>query len=730
MIYTERKKEKFWLLRPFSSEISEDEIQEISTKLNIHPVVTKLLYARGYTSSKEMDAFLSMESERLCNPFDMVDMEKGVLRIAKAIQNSEKITIYGDYDVDGVTSVATLYLYLRYLGANVSYYIPNRTTDGYGVTTAALDLLKEGGTSLVITVDTGITASAEVEYAKTLGIEFVVTDHHECHGEIPDAVAVINPHRPDCPYPFKELAGVGVVFKLLCAYEEKRSGKSRLYAATRIFEEYSDLVAIGTIADVMPIHEENRIIVSYGLRMIDTKRRLGIAALMEAASAQRNENIRTDKRKKQIKVTSGYIGFTLAPRINAAGRIRSATRAVELFLTDNYDEAYKIAQELCDANKDRQNEENQIITDAFDKIEEHGDLDEYPVIVLDADNWHHGVIGIVASRITEKYCRPSILVSFEGGMGKEPSSDDIGKGSGRSIKGLNLVEALAHCQDLLVKFGGHELAAGLSVTRGNLPLFKEMINKFARENLQKDGLLPTIEADLEISFSDLSLELAQYLSILEPYGVGNPVPNFIIRGVTVNEIMPISQGKHTRLSLGDGRVSYTGMFFSVSPQSLDLNVGDSVDILFNIDINEFNGRRSLQLIIKDIRTSEKEREKRKREEDRFSEIWSGATFSQEENIVPTREDFAALYKIILLLKHQNISTLSHRDLINKLSSFAPHLNINYIKLKVMIKVMIEMNIVGIEEDNEIYAFTVRYSTTKTDLEKSGLLRRLRMQQKN
>jgi single-stranded-DNA-specific exonuclease len=257
-----------------------------------------------------------------------------------------------------------------------------------------------------------------------------------------------------------------------------------------------------------------------------------------------------------------------------------------------------------------------------------------------------------------------------------------------------------------------------------------MINKFARENLQKDGLIPTIEADLEISFSDLSIELAQYLSILEPYGVGNPIPNFIIRGVTINEIVPISQGKHTRLSLGDGRVSYTGMFFSVSPESLDLNVGDSADVLFNVDINEFNGRRSLQLIIKDIRLSETEQQKRKSEEDRFAEIWSGMPFSSEENILPSREDFAALYKLILLLKHQNISTVSHRDLINKLSVFSPHMNINYIKLKVMIKVMIEMNIIGIEEEGEIYTFTVRYSTTKTDLERSGLLRRLRLQQKN
>ena len=701
----------------------------MADKLNIHPVVAKLLYIRGLKTTREMDTFLSMESERLCNPFDMKDMELGVLRIAKAIGNREKITIYGDYDVDGVTSVSTLYLYLKSLGADVSYYIPNRTTDGYGVTTGAIDTLAEEGTRLIITVDTGITANVEVEYARTLGIDFVITDHHECRAELPRAVAVINPHRPDCPYPFKELAGVGVVFKLISAYEERRSGKSRIQAATKIFAEYSDLVAIGTIADVMPIHEENRIIVSYGLRMIDTNRRVGLAALIDA-SQTRNDAPRQDHaKKKKLKISSGYIGYTLAPRINAAGRIRSASMAVELFLTNSYDKAYEIAQELCLANKDRQSEENQIIKEAYEMIEKYGDLDENPVIVLDADTWHHGVIGIVASRITEKYCRPSILVSFEGGMGKTPSPDDIGKGSGRSIKGLNLVDALCHCQDALVKFGGHELAAGLSVTRGSLPDFRKKVNAYARENLRADEMVPTLEADLEIGFNELSLELANALSILEPYGVGNPIPTFVMRGVTVNEISSISGGKHTKLSVGDGRASYTAMFFSQSADATGLHVGDSADVLFTIDINEWMGKRSLQLIVKDIRLSDAERHRRQAELDRFEEVWAGGAILPSENFVPTREDFASLYRLILMLSHQGIHRISHRDLQARLALFAPSADVGYVKLRLMIKVITELNLVGVTELEDGYEFSVRFHSSKTDLEKSGLLRRLRSQQK-
>lgn len=721
-----KTKEKAWILKECSDDNSKLEIAKIAEKLNIHPIIAKLLYSRGYTDEESVRMFIGMESEMLCNPFDMKDIDKGIERIHRAIANREKITVYGDYDVDGVTSVCTLYLYLKSKGADIDYYIPNRTGEGYGVSTAALTHLQENGTSLIITVDTGITANEEVDYAKSIGVDFVVTDHHECRADIPSAIAVINPHRPDCSYPFKELAGVGVVFKLISAYEERICGKSRREAALKIFSEYADLVAIGTIADVMPIKSENRIIVSYGLRMIENTERPGIIALIDASTSK--ESQRNERHKKRSKITSGYVGYTLAPRINAAGRIRSAEIAVELFLSKDIHSARAIAEELCRANKERQAEENKIMKEAYEKIEAL-DIENNPVIVLDADNWHHGVIGIVSSRITEKYSRPSILVSFEGNNGASPSPDDIGKGSGRSIKGLNLVDALCHCSDCLVKFGGHELAAGLSVTRASLEEFRTKINEYARANLSGGDMIPTLEADCVIDFKDADIYLAQQLQQLEPYGVGNPIPSFVMRDVYVNEILPISEGKHTKLVLSDGSGTVTAMYFSNSPESLGIYNGDMVDVLFNLDINEWLGRKSVQLIVKDLKLSSSKEDSATSVRARFNEVWNGAPFSAEENILPTRDDFIAVYKFVVASSRVGEDTFTHRNLALKISRLPDAGNIGYIKLKIIIKVLQELNLLGIDEiEEEVYKFTVRYSQ-KTNLEKSNLLRRLRNQQK-
>ena len=387
------KKEKNWLIKSIDSPEYDAAISEIALALGINPIVAKLLYNRGYTTVETAKAFMYMESEMLVDPFLMKDIVNAIDGIWAAIEKGHKITVYGDYDVDGVTSVCTLYLYLKALGADVDYYIPNRAGEGYGVSPAAIDAIKENGTKLIITVDTGTTAVEEVEYAKSLGIDFIITDHHECRSDLPDALAVINPHRPDCEYPFKELAGVGVVFKLICAYEERILGRKRKDAAIAIFSRFADLVAIGTIADVMPIKEENRIIVKYGLSMIEKTDRIGLSALIEAASA-RNDAQRSVQRKKRTKITSGYIGYTLAPRINAAGRIKTASLAVELFLSNDRARAMEIAEELCRTNKERQAEENKIMQEAYEKIEKY-DIEKNPVIVLDADNWHHGVIGLI-----------------------------------------------------------------------------------------------------------------------------------------------------------------------------------------------------------------------------------------------------------------------------------------------------------------------------------------------
>lgn len=726
MLKIKEKKEKNWLIKSTDTQEFNSAVSDIASGLGINPVVAKLLYNRGYTDVASAKAFVYMESEMLMNPFKMKDMDRGIEGIRAAIARGERITVYGDYDVDGVTSVCTLYLYLKSLGAKVDYYIPNRAGEGYGVSTPAIDSIKENGSTLVITVDTGTTAVEEVEYAKSIGVNFIITDHHECRSDLPEALAVINPHRPDCEYPFKELAGVGVVFKLICAYEERVLGKSRIDAAKRIFSLYADLVAIGTIADVMPIKEENRIIVRYGLAMIEKTERIGLAALIEAASAK-NDAQRSAQRKKKVKITSGYIGYTIAPRINAAGRIKEASLAVELFLSNDRTRAREIAEELCQTNKERQAEENKIMQEAYQKIEQY-DIENDPVIVLDADNWHHGVIGIVASRITEKYTRPAILVSFEGNESETPSPDDVGKGSGRSIKGMNLVDALCYCQEHLVKFGGHELAAGLSVTRGELDNFRRLINEYARKNLSEADMVQTVEADCELDFSDVNLGLAKGIQLLEPYGVSNPIPGFVLRGVTVNDITGISEGKHTRLSLGNGRYTLSAMYFSNSPDSLGIYVGDKVDVLFNLDVNEWGGRESAQVIVRDIKPSVTEKERHRSETARFEEIKNGAAFTVEENILPDRDDFAAVYRLIQNLVRMDIDVLKHRDIISRLRSSDPSVHIGYVKLKIIMMVFKELNILSVEDiAPDTYKFKLYYSTTRKKLDKSTLLRRLRSQ---
>lgn len=726
MLKIKEKKEKNWLIKSIDSAEYNSATAEIASGLGINPVVAKLLYNRGYTDCASAKAFVYMESEMLLDPFKMKDIDRGIDGIAAAIRKGEKITVYGDYDVDGVTSVCTLYLYLKSVGARVDYYIPNRAGEGYGVSTQAIDAIKENGTSLIVTVDTGTTAVEEVEYAKSIGINFIITDHHECRSDLPEALAVINPHRPDCEYPFKELAGVGVVFKLICAYEEKILGRSRIEAAKRIFSLYADLVAIGTIADVMPIKDENRIIVRYGLAMIENTKRIGLAALIEAASGK-NDAQRQNQRKKKTKITSGYIGYTIAPRINAAGRIKEASLAVELFLSTDPGRAKEIAEELCATNKERQAEENTIMQEAYEKIEQY-DIEKNPVIVLDADTWHHGVIGIVASRITEKYTRPAILVSFEGNEPDTPRMEHVGKGSGRSIKGMNLVDALCYCQEHLVKFGGHELAAGLSVTRSELDNFRRLINEYALANLTEKDMIQTVEADCELDFGDVNVALAKGIQLLEPYGVSNPIPVFVLRGVTVNDINGISDGKHTRLSLGNGRYTLSAMYFSNSPDSLGVYVGDKVDVMFNLDINEWGGRESAQLIVRDLKPSVTQKEKRLSELERFEEIRCGASFTPDEDILPSREDFAAVYRLIQNSVRSGFDVLKHRDILSRIKNSDEQVSINYAKLKFIIMVFKELNIVFIEDvADETYKFKLHYHTTKANLYKSTLLRRLRSQ---
>lgn len=721
----EIKREKVWEQKyTFGNEERDRQIEKMAQEMSVSPVLAVLLYNRGYQSAQEAEHFLRLEKADFHNPYLLADMDKAVERIFDALERKEKIYIYGDYDVDGVTSVTALYLYLKNLGADVNFKIPKREGEGYGVSCAAVHNMAEQGTSLIITVDTGITAHEEVKYAAQLGIDFVITDHHECHSELPEAYAVVNPHRADCPYPFKDLAGVGVVFKVLCACEIKRfgeSGLSALEAVRSICRQYADLTAVGTIADVMPVIDENRLIVSLGLTQLEKPIRPGLEALLDASSGKKRDE---DSARK---VTSGMIGFGIAPRINAAGRISDASIAVQLLLEQDSQKAEQIAENLCEINRQRQIEENRIAQKAYELIEETVDTEHERVIVLESNDWHPGIIGIVSSRITERYGLPSILVSFCGNVGEENPLDD-GKGSGRSVKGMNLVEALSYCRDLLVKFGGHELAAGLTVKRANLDAFRKKINEYAKQCLSEDIFQIRMEADCELNMSDITMGLAEELTLLEPFGVGNVSPSFIMKNVFVKKITKIGGGKHSRLLLEKDGVCLTALYFGVPEGELGFECGDMIDVLFHVDINDYKNVRSVQLILQDARVAEVFTHALHHQQQRYETIRKGGDFRIDEEVLPNRDDFARVYKILRREFRAGNSIISQKDLMRRINENTQEIPINYIKLKYIIQIMNELKICEITElDHDIYRYQIFFHASKTSIEKSYILKKLKSQ---
>lgn len=716
---------KKWALRSKQGDASVDrDIEQLSADTGLLPIVARILYTRGYRSKQEVQAFLCQESAHFHDPFLLKDMDAAVDRIFQAIERREKIVICGDYDVDGVTSVSLLYLYLSEYGAEVDYYIPSRILEGYGVSKTAIDRQKEKGASLMITVDTGITANHEVLYAKENGIDTVVTDHHECHGDLPLACAVVNPHRPDDTYPFKELAGVGVVFKLICAMELvgcRKKGIPEIDGIRRVCNCYADLVAIGTIADVMPVVDENRLIVTLGMHRIEKTKRLGLRALIDAASGGR------DGVKKKRKINSGFIGFGIAPRMNAAGRVSSASIAVELLLTTEPDRALQLADELCALNVRRQVEENRIAEQAYKSIEKNFDTEHDRVIVLEDDTWQQGIIGIVSSRVTEKYGLPSILISFNGAVQGEPLGTDLGKGSGRSIRGLNLVEALNDSEDLLVRYGGHELAAGLTIQRSNIDAFRKKINRYAAEHLDTDMLCVCLDADCEVSMRDLTMELAVQLERLEPFGISNPVPNFVLSDVCIERILPMSGGKHTKLLLEKDGIGINAVWFGANTASLPFEAADRVDVLFQLNINEFQNTTSLQMIVQDIRLSASYIAEYDAQKKRYEEICGGADFCEEEQILPSRDDMATVYTV-LRREYRNGRTAFTTRCMLGLSRVNGCESMTYAKLKFILRIMQEMKICGVSEPlPDSYLLEFYFHSTKINIEKSSILRKLKAQ---
>ncbi len=566
-------KKKKWVL--MSKEHRAEDVLKISRELNLPPVIATIILNRGIS---EPDSFISPTEDALLDPFLMKGMEKAAERILSALEKSEKIAIYGDYDVDGITSTAIMVRFLRSHKADVMYYIPDRLEEGYGINKNAIDKIADSGVSLLITVDCGITAVGEIEYAKTKGIDTIITDHHECKDEIPDAYCLLNPKQPDCMYPFKKLAGVGVAFKLLQALTLKMRFHMR-----ELIEEYVDLVAIGTVADVMPLVGENRIIVKKGLELLSYTMNKGIRALAECAEINLTN------------VQTGTIGFMIAPRINAAGRMGDPRCAVELLLATDEMTARRYAEQLNEENRERQETEICILEEALEMIASNPAYKEDYVLVLSHENWHHGIIGIVASKISERFHKPCILISTD---------EETGKGSGRSIRSFNLFKALEHCQGCLQKFGGHDLAAGLSVAPEQIDSFRKRINDYAKATLTEEDFTPLLYLDSELPAQYINMNTAEKLSILEPYGMGNASPLFFARKLTVSQIRPLSEGKHIKLTLRSGEYSVDAVGFNMGELNEQLNNDDTIDIAFNLDINVYRGMRQLQVLLKDVKQSE------------------------------------------------------------------------------------------------------------------------------
>ncbi len=564
------EQDRLWLM----NDLPNERVEWLSKQAGISRLLAGIFLARGVDDPDYIKDFLNPSLDKLHDPFELCDMEKAVDRIVKALQNKEKILIFGDYDVDGITSTSILYDFFRRYDENVCYYIPDRLNEGYGISMAAAKKMPDMNIDLIITVDCGITAFEEVKYITGNNIDIIITDHHECRESVPEALAVVNPHRLDCTYPFKELAGVGVAYKLLEALAKKMNVPG--------FERrYLDLVAIGTVADVVPLLGENRIIVKYGLPMIEKTSNIGLKSLIKVAGIENKE------------INSFLVGFVLAPRINAAGRIGHASKAVRLLTTDDENEAIEIAKELDEQNIFRKQSELAILEETVNIIETDRDLDKEKVIVVAGERWHHGIIGIVSSKITEKYYRPSILISVDG---------DEAKGSARSIEGFNLFRALMHCESILEKYGGHEQAAGLALKPENIDELRRMINEYADSVLDESDLVPRIKLDVGITKEDMTVDICRSLKLLEPFGESNPPPLLRYDNLRIAEIRPVEQeSKHAKIKFEDNGFFIDAICFNAGGFIECYGESDVVDVVCSMEVNLWNGRESVQLNIKDIR---------------------------------------------------------------------------------------------------------------------------------
>lgn len=654
-----------------------------------------VLCARGLDAPEAAKDFLSAGEAPLLDPFLLKDMDRAAERLQLALDRQEPIAVYGDYDVDGITSTCLLTQFLRSRGGNIIPYIPDRMEEGYGLNREAVDHLHQAGVGLIVTVDCGITAAAETDYACGLGMEVIITDHHECKEVLPAAVAVVDPHRDDCGYPFPCLAGVGVALKLILALTPPEEREE-------VFRSYADLAAVGTVADVMSLVGENRIIVRQGLRTLAHTRRPGFRALIREAGAENRC------------LTASGIGFTLAPRINAAGRMGKAWVAAELLLTDDSARAEGLAKELCELNRQRQAIEGQIFQECQARLERES-VGPRRALVLAGESWHQGVVGIVASRLAERYSCPTFMICLQDGKGK---------GSCRSFGGFNLFKALESCADLLEGFGGHALAAGFTILEENIDAFRQRIEGCVEAWSGGAELVSVLDIDAELPGADLlTVEEVHGLNVLEPYGAGNPKPVFSLSGCTVSALSEVGGGRHLKLRLNRCGRSLDAIFFSVTAQMAGLAPGDRVDVAFTPQINEFRGTRSVQLQVCDLRPAPTRMEA---EQALYERLRQGEhlTAGEAAALIPSRAEFAAVWRY--LSGHARLGRVE--DTARRLArgiSRTYGIKETVMRTMVCLEVLDEHGLIRVEQSTDHLRIDLCQVEGKVDLEDSTLMKRLR-----
>lgn len=669
---------KLWEIADCDRDLAAD----LSERCEIDPFLALLLTARGITDEAEAEEYLSSDCD-FSDPFLLADMEKAVERIADALENFEKIAVFGDYDADGVTATALLYSYLEAQGGNVVCHIPDRQSEGYGMSADAIRALHADGVKLIVTVDNGIASVEETALAKALGIDVVITDHHTPGTVLPDAVAVINPHRTDCPSEFKDSAGVGVAFKLICALEGDFES---------VFEQYADLVAVGTLADVVPLTGENRALVKKGVRKISADTRAGLSALKTVAGMEERP------------MTASNVAFTLAPRINAAGRIGSAMTALHLLLCDEKDTALQIAGEMDTLNKQRQAIEAKIAAEAVAQIEQNPEIKYAQILVVAGEGWHPGVNGIVAARLVSRYGKPAVVISVDG---------DEGTGSCRSMEGFSIYDALCAVREHLTHFGGHPGAAGLGLHIGNLPALRRALDTYAKSVTMP---FPKVQLDCKLNPAYINLYLLETLSALEPCGCENPAPIFGLFNMRLGAVKPVGDGKHLRLTLQKGDTSLTAMLFSVTLSEFPYRIGETVDLAVQVEKNIFRGEVRPSVRIREIRFSGFDTENYLKSLRLYEKYRFGDALSAKERafLKPSREFLLGVYKFLKM----NSPFAFDTAVFCKRSGCLPA---KAATVLVAFDVLTELELI---EKNAAGAYACTNAAKKTDLAASAILQQL------